>query len=319
MSTSNTALITGASGFVGKYLADLLVEQNYQVVGIDQSEKRIPNALDYYACDISDYESLCKILARTHPQLIFHLAAVSFLPAADLSPRIALNTNILGTAALLDAVKDVSPQSCILLIGSSKEYGSEVIAERVDENTPLRPTDFYGITKYAAEMAGLQYVRHFDLDIRFTRSFNHTGPGQPPRFVCSDWAKQIVEIAHTTKHGELLVGDIDAAIDFSDVRDVVAAYLAVVTRGRKGEVYNVSSGRATPLRYVLDKLIAVSRCAVTVRQDTTKLRAHKTSRRIAGDHSKLTGHTGWKPTIDIDRTLHDIYSWWDAELTTTPS
>jgi GDP-4-dehydro-6-deoxy-D-mannose reductase len=165
-----------------------------------------------------------------------------------------------------------------------------------------------------AELAGVQYVQQYGLDVRFTRSFNHTGPGQPPRFVCSDWAKQVAEIALKKSSPHISVGDLSPTIDFTDVRDVVRAYAAILEHGKKGEVYNVSSGRGIALETILSHLLKKCATPIAVDRDASKIRANKTSIKITGDHSKLTRDTGWNPAIPIEQTLDDIYRDWMGRL-----
>jgi GDP-4-dehydro-6-deoxy-D-mannose reductase len=155
------------------------------------------------------------------------------------------------------------------------------------------------------------------MDIRCTRSFNHTGPGQPPRFVCSDWAKQTAAIALQKTEPRIRVGDLSPAIDFLDVRDVVRAYHLILERGVKGEVYNVCSGTVVSLNEILSALIAKSGKAIEILQDNARLRAHKTSIKVTGDRAKLTRDTGWSPEIPLEKTLDDLFSYWHAHLKTT--
>jgi GDP-4-dehydro-6-deoxy-D-mannose reductase len=168
-------------------------------------------------------------------------------------------------------------------------------------------------------MLGLQYWRQFGMDVRVSRSFNHTGPGQSHKFVCPDWARQVAEIALGRKEPVVHVGDLDAEIDFTDVRDVVRAYRAILEKGNPGEVYNVCSGRAVSLRFILDHLTSKIGCPVKIARAEQKLRAHRTSPRLVGSNAKLTAVTQWRPEIPIEKTLDDIYDYWLRELTTKSS
>jgi GDP-4-dehydro-6-deoxy-D-mannose reductase len=314
MPRQQNAFITGITGFVGKYLSEHLIGKGYAVYGLDRWPHCDLPGVTYFAGDILDTASLAQIFSSVHPDRIFHLAAISFPPEADLSPRLALDINIMGTVSLLDAARQSCPSSAILLVGSSKEYSDACDRDPIDETTPCAPTNFYGISKYAAEMIALQFSRQYGMDIRCTRSFNHTGPGQPPHFVCSDWAKQSAEIALGKSEPRMRAGDLSPAIDFTDVRDVVRAYALILEKGRKGETYNVCSGKTMPLHDIIAALTAKAGVPVSIAQDEAKLRAHKTGKRTTGDPSKLTGDTGWQPEIPMEKTLDDIYRYWFSRL-----
>ncbi|MBD3346297.1 MAG: NAD-dependent epimerase/dehydratase family protein [Chitinivibrionales bacterium] len=308
------SVITGVTGFVGGYLAKSLLSHGHTVVGIDQWAQCPWPKVDYSQINILDNASMLHLLDRVRPDYIYHLAAISYLPDADATPGRALEINIMGTVSLLDAVRNSCPSARVLVVGSSKEYGSNAVSDLIAEQTPPAPTDFYGISKFSAEMIGIQYVRQFGLDIRFSRSFNHTGPGQSPRFVCSDWAKQIAEISETKGDSKIKVGDLEVEIDFSDVRDVVEAYYRICTKGKKGETYNVCRGDTVSLDYILTCLLGKTDKKITVEQSKQKLRSHKASPKIAGDNTKLRSHTGWKPGISIEKTLDDLYAYWLKSL-----
>jgi GDP-4-dehydro-6-deoxy-D-mannose reductase len=308
------SLITGVSGFVGYYCTELLCSTDREVFGIDRWEECRLDTIRYYQIDITDAGALTKLLQEIEPDEVYHLAAISYLPDADASPRVALDINIMGTVALLDAVNTVCPQARVLLVGSSKEYDNTKTFEAIDEHVEPNPTNFYGISKYAMELIGIQYVRQYGLDIRISRSFNHTGPGQSPRFVCSDWARQVAEIVAKKADPVIKVGDLNAEIDFSDVRDVVEAYRALVEKGKKGETYNVCSGTAVSLRFILDHLIAKSPVPIEVETAHRKIRGHATSPRLIGNNSKLVSHTGWKPSIPLTRTLDDLFEYWIKQV-----
>ena len=308
MSPSKSAFITGITGFVGKYLAEHLNAQGYKVSGIDRWPTCSLPKVAYFEGDILDAAALTQLFSSIRPALIFHLAGVSFPSDADKSPQYALDINIMGAASVLDAAFQVCASSRILLVGSSKQYSDAVAA--VTEETPCLPTSFYGISKYAAELIGMQYMRQHGMDIRFARSFNHTGPGQSERFVCSDWTKQAAEIALGKAEARIHVGDTSPAIDFTDVRDVVRAYVLILEKGAKGEVYNVCSGSAVSLQEVLTAVIAKSGKKITIEQDQARLRVHRTGEKTAGDRSKLTRATGWVPEIPLSKTLDDLYRYW---------
>ena len=315
MSNKNKILITGSNGFVGGWLADLLVKRDCELYGMDIQERslhRVPGS--YHQIDITDIAATGAVIEKLRPETVYHLAGVSYLPQADNSPQRSIEINISGTVSLLEGVRKYSPSTRILLVGSSKEYDSSIFSDGISERTSPRPTNFYGITKYAGEMFGLQYHRQFGMDVRCSRSFNHTGPGQSSNFVCSDWARQIARIALGLSEPEITVGEIGATIDFTDVRDVTRAYRAIMESGKPGEVYNVCSGNGVSLSWIIDYLCRKAPIPVSVRYVEEKKRLYKSNTRMIGTHSRLTSHTGWKPEIPFQQTLDDLFDWWMEKL-----
>ena len=178
----------------------------------------------------------------------------------------------------------------------------------------MTPDDFYGISKYTAEMIGGQFINRYNLDIRFTRSFNHTGPGQSPAFVCSDWARQVAQISAGKQPPEIHVGAIDSAIDFTDVRDVVRAYRMIMEKGEKGQAYNVCSGKPKSLEEILQYLLKKAALPIRIVSDPDKVRKTNTSLGTAGSFLKLQRQTGWEPAIDLYASLDDLYNDWVAQI-----
>ena len=308
---SSTALITGACGFVARHLADRLAAAGHSVAGIDMWSSCEIADIRYFQTGILDTTALVSILSETRPDQVYHLAGVSYLPDADATPRAALETNIVGTISVLDAVRIACPSSRVLVVGSSKEYGI-TSHDCVPESAPTTPTDFYGISKLCAELVGRQYSRHYNMDVRFTRSFNHTGPGQAPRFVCSEWARKAAQIHQGAEEPFVSVGDVSYEIDFLDVRDVASAYALILDKGVSGEVYNVCSGATVALSWILEYLLAKCGREVRVERADAKLRAHATSPRLAGDNSLLARRTGWQRAIPLEKTLDDLFDYWCA-------
>lgn len=310
MNNHPVALITGSNGFVGQWLADLLQLNGYKVIGIDNTDISRNDKIDYEKVDILESSKLSVLIEKTQPELIFHLAGVSYLPDADRSPSRSIEINVLGTLSLFESVRMACPSSKILFVGSSKEYSTNVNATVITEDIHPAPENFYGISKYCGEMFGQQYVRQFGMKIYLTRPFNHTGPKQAPLFVCSDWAKQIVNIERGIASPTLLTGNLESTIDFTDVRDVVDAYYKIVKHGKAGEVYNICSGVGYTLEWILTYLTSKSSKKITIQQESAKQRNHATNRYLTGDNSKLKKHTGWNYTIPLEKTLDDLYDYW---------
>ena len=302
--------ITGITGFVGKFLSEHLKANGFSVAGLDRWPACDIPDVTYFEGDLLDTAVLAELLHTVKPDRIFHCAAISVPSDADHSPRHSLDVNIMGTASLLDAVRQSCPSARTLIVGSAKQYGAHAFDAPIAEATPCLPTDFYGLSKYAAECIGMQYVRQFGMDVRFTRSFNHTGPGQSPHFVCSDWARQVAAIEAGKADPVMLVGDYEPSIDFTDVQDVVRAYVLILEKGGRGEVYNVCSGTAIALRDLLALLTEKSPKEIIIKQDTARLKSHSTGKKTIGDHAKLTRDTGWTPEILIEKTISDLYKYW---------
>jgi GDP-4-dehydro-6-deoxy-D-mannose reductase len=311
-----TALITGINGFAGRHLHALLSKKGRRVVGLGIEQTCDLPDVPYEMVDITDCDSVAQALKRLAPDEIYHMAGVSFPAEADRTPRSALEINITGTISVLDAMKRFCAGGKLLVVGSAKEY--DINAEGlVSEESIPNPTNFYGISKYATELIGQQYCRQYGLDIRFTRSFNHTGPGQSYLFVCSDWARQVAMAECGLGPTEVRVGDCGVEIDFSDVRDVVNAYWLIMEKGQKARVYNVCSGRTRKLSEIRDYLVKKSSKRIAVIKEKKKLREVKTYRRLAGDNSRLRAETGWAPLYPLEKTFDDLYEYWLREIKNT--
>ncbi|MDD5675020.1 MAG: GDP-mannose 4,6-dehydratase [Chitinivibrionales bacterium] len=303
------ALISGINGFVGRHLAAELMAHGRTVAGFDRASQCAVAGTTCQSLDMQDSAALARFVAQAAPDEIYHCAGSSSPPQVDASPRDALAVNILGSVNLLEAMRAQAPKSKLLLVGSMKEYG-DASCGLISEEQALNPIGFYGVFKCAVELIGKQYARQYDLDIRFARSFNHTGPGQSPQFVCSDWCRQIALIVAGKLPPRISVGALDAAIDFADVRDVACAYRQIMEKGRAGEAYNVCSGKTVALQEILQYLIKKSNLSIEVFADAGKLRKTKTPAQLAGDYAKIKRDTGWSPTIDIFKTLDDLYDYW---------
>jgi GDP-4-dehydro-6-deoxy-D-mannose reductase len=308
------ALISGCHGVVGPHRAAELVAHGRTIYGFDRAPRTAVSGITYASLDMLDCQAMQRFIGEVKPDEVYHCAGISSPPQADASPCNALSINIMGTAFLLDAVRHAGSPVKMLLVGSAKEYG-ECDCPDVTEQQPANPDDFYGVSKYAAELIGVQYYKRFHLDVRFTRSYNHTGPGQSPLFVCSDWAKQVAEICKGKRQAQIEVGELEAAIDLCDVRDVVQAYRLILEKGGAGETYNVSSGNAVALKDILHYLVKKAPRPVKVVVNPDKIPKNKKSPAIkSGSYAKLQQETGWKPTIDIFKTLDDLYAYWLEQL-----
>jgi len=302
-------LITGALGFVGRHLAAALAADGTRVVGLDREVGTAPPAgWSCEAIDLLDGAAVARLVADLQPAAIYHLAAASSAGASFADPRATLEGNLLGAVNLLEAVRarPDGGRPRLLLVGSGEEYGAAARPDRLcREDNPLEPVSPYGVSKAAQTLLGRQYHRSWGLPVVMTRSFNHTGPGQDTRFVFPSFAAQIAAAEAGRREPVLEVGDLAAARDLLDVRDVVAAYRQLAARGRAGEVYNVCSGRALTIREGLQILLQHASVDVEIRQDPARMRPAEIPC-LAGDPGKLNRDTGWQPAIPFRQTLAEL-------------
>lgn len=297
------ALVTGATGFVGGHLLDALRREGAEVYGCcgpHESDER------YASVDLAGERTLQAALAAFRPDVVFHLAAQTFVPDAMQTPLETYETNAMGTARLAQAIRGCDAPPRLIFASSAEVYGSRDAAEYpLGETLDLRPSNPYGASKAAAEVILLGEARGYGLDVVIARAFNHIGPGQSERFAVASFAGQLARIAAGAPP-KMSVGRLDAARDFLDVRDVVAAYLALARRGERGEIYNVCSGKAVRIRDVLRELVTIARVPVEIVEDPARVRSVETPLSV-GRAEKLRSATGWTAQVPLARSLRDLY------------
>ena len=310
------AIVTGATGFAGSHLCDLLVKHGVEVVGTFRfaPENPVPGAVKLRKCDIRDATRLRELVGEAHPDVLFHLAGMASVPDAESSPRTAFETNVLGTLNAMDAVRSSAPESKVIAISSSEVYGRTPADELpIAERTVPAPNSVYAVTKLAAEHLVRIHAERHGLRVVVLRPFNHLGPRQSDKFACSNFARQIAEIETRSGTGRLEAGNLAARRDLTDVRDMVAAYwLAALELDDPGP-YNVCSGRAYAIQEVLDGLLAASPEHIEVVTDAERLRDGEAAA-ICGDSSRFRDATGWQPKIELARSLVDTLDCWRARL-----
>lgn len=305
---SGRALITGAEGFVGRILAAHLSGRGWETTGVSlRGEPGLP------ACDISNAEAVDRVFRESGPVThVFHLAAISFLPDAAREPNLAFRINLEGTLNIANAIRAHAPAARLVYVGSADAYGPPECLP-IAESHPLRPANPYGISKAAADLLCEYFARTRELDVVRMRPFNHSGPGQDQRFVLPGFAKQIAEIEAGLAEPCVRVGNLEAKRDFSHVADVVRAYELAAILGKRGEAYNISSGRAYGIRDALDTLIGLARVPVRVEVDSERLRPVDVPE-FCGSHEKLTRDTGWRPELSFEQLLRDLLEHWRARI-----
>ena len=300
------ALVTGADGFVGRYLCEALAQSGHDVLGAGG-----PGAVPpLFALDLADEVSIRGVVDVAQADVIVHLAAQTFVPDSIASPLATYETNVVGTARLLHAIrgarKVTSKNPRIIIVSSAEVYGQHARADfPLTEASAIRAANPYAASKAAAEAVALAEARTYDMDVIVTRAFNHIGPGQNARFVVASFAKQLAAIA-AGEQPVLRVGNIDAQRDFLDVRDVVAAYIALIDCGIAGETYNICSGRAVTISEILRRLITAAHIPVEVREDPARMRPSDVPL-FYGSNAKIQAACGWQPQIALDRSLREIY------------
>jgi GDP-4-dehydro-6-deoxy-D-mannose reductase len=315
-------LITGITGFAGSHLAEYILANHPEtkVSGIVRWRSRMENishlhgAVELIEADLKDMTSLEACLAEARPDRIFHLAAQSYVPASWKCPAETFAINAIGQVNLFEALRRLALSPRIQVAGSSEEYG-QVFPHEVPmkETNPLRPLSPYAVSKVAQDLLGFQYFMSYQLPIVRTRGFNHTGPRRGEVFVTSALARQIAEIEKGRREPVIRVGNLEAKRDFSDVRDIAAAYWLSLEKGVPGEVYNIGSGVARSIGELLDSLLSLSTVKVRVEVDPARLRPSDVPILLA-DSSKFASLTGWQPKIPFEQTLRDLLDYWRARV-----
>lgn len=315
-------LITGITGFAGSHLADYVLDRHpgVEVFGLVRWRSRMENIqhllgrVHLLEADLKDMVSLKKALAESKPDRIFHLAAQSFVPTSWRCPAETFAINSIGQVNLFESALSLGLSPRIQIAGSSEEYGL-VLPDEVPmkETNPLRPLSPYAVSKVAQDFLGYQYFRSYGLPIVRTRGFNHTGPRRGEVFICSNFARQIVEIEKKKRDPVIFVGNLEAKRDFTDVRDTVRGYWLSLEKGEPGEVYNIGTGVAYTGQEILDKLLAESPADVRVEVDPERLRPSDVMI-LLSDSSKFRNATGWEPEIPFERSLKDLLEYWRARL-----
>jgi GDP-4-dehydro-6-deoxy-D-mannose reductase len=313
-------LITGIAGFAGSHLADLLLKDHAtNVVGIHHPSHPSQHLVERERfelryLDILNPEAVQQMIQEVTPDLIFHLAGMAHVHESWTNRRITLETNFLGAFYLLEACRQLQNFPKILLIGSGECYGIVPPSEQpISEDRPLVPASPYAVSKIAQEMLGIQYARVEKFPVYISRPFNHSGPRQKETFVCSALAMQIAMAERGMSPPEIRVGNLSARRDFSDVRDVVSAYVAILKDGRAGEPYNVCAGSAISIQEVLDILLSHASERFRVVVDPEKFRPVDMPL-LLGTPEKLQKETGWEPIVTISETLLDLLNYWRSKL-----
>jgi GDP-4-dehydro-6-deoxy-D-mannose reductase len=299
--------VTGAAGFAGSHLLDLLVAKGRDVIGWHRPghEPVTRAGVRWRALDLLDPAAVRGAGAVKHPVGPIRGQSAAHVGAAWERSVDALTTNVRGTHVLLDALAQAAPDARVLITSSALVYAPSAIALR--ETDPLRPNNPYGVSKLAQEMIGVGAMD--GPRVWIARPFNHFGPRQAPSFVSAGFAWQIAEIEAGRRAPEIRVGNLEARRDLTDVRDTVRAYDSILEQGAAERPYNVCSNRALSIQAVLDALLAQARVAIEVVVDPARYRPNDTPV-VLGDHHRITDELGWVPAIPFEQTLDDLLGYW---------
>lgn len=303
-----TLLIFGYSGFVGPYLAKEFVNAGYYVVGSDIKEPPFNLCpVTFRMANLLDGPSINNLIQSIKPDLIINLAAISSVGQSWKMPQTTIEVNIVGALNILESSKIIFPKPSIMFIGSSEEYQQS--NSPLSEDSELSANNPYGVSKIAQENFVKIYRKHYGMNIFCVRPFNHTGIGQKDTFALPSFCKQVAAIEKKGKKGVIRVGNLSAIRDFSDVKDIVRAYRMIIEQGNCDVIYNIGSGKAYSLDYLLSYIISLSSQEIKIEIDREKYRPTDTPY-VCCDNSLIKKQLGWEPKIDIKETLRELYNYY---------
>ena len=316
-------LITGFAGFVSTHFLNLIneLEPGSEILGIDKTIPDIDYSLysnlkiQYQDIDLLDRPTINDVLTSFRPEYILHLASISSVAQSWHTP---LDSFVNNTNIFLNLVEHIRVNniSCrILSIGSSEEFGEVTESELpLTEEHPLKPLSPYAVARVSQEMLSKIYADGFNEDIVMTRSFNHIGPGQKDVFVISSFAKKLVLLKNSkSSNNTIVTGNLSIVRDFVDVRDVVRAYYLLLRHGRKGEIYNICSGKGSVLKDIILKMSELLGLQIKIDVDPNLIRPNE-NKKVIGSYRKINEELGWKPEITLEKSLSDIIEYWQKKI-----
>ena len=310
--------ITGATGFAGSHLVDQLLAAGHQILALFHaatSHQGLPEHphIQPVGGDLLDLPAMTAVMREARPDLVFHLAGQAYPARSWDDPALTMAVNTGGTANLLRAAVDCG-RPRVVVVTSAEIYGPLAAEDLpLTEQTPPRPRHPYGISKLAAGELARVYWERYGLPVVEARPFNHIGPRQALGFVVPDFASQLAAIRLGRREPVMRVGNLEPERDFTDVRDVAAAYVRLAEAGQSGQAYLICSGRAVSVRHMLDTLIELSSVAVDVQVDQSRVNPSDTPC-LYGSHAKITADTGWRPEIPLRQSLADALADWEGRL-----
>jgi len=308
--SDSVVLVTGAGGFAGGHLVELLAG-SADLVGWSRSEPppEIAALAKWQRVDILDREQVTDAIASVRPDSIFHCAGLPHVAESWADTAAPLGTNVLGTHRLIEAVERVGSRCRIVVTCSAQVYAPS--NDPIAEDALIAPSSPYALSKLAQEQLALRSNTN-TIAVIVTRPFNHTGPRQKPAFLAPSVARQIAMIERGLVEPVLKVGNLEPSRDVMDVRDTVRAYAALMKTGTPGTVYNVATGVARPVRSIVDALVSRARVAIQIEQDPARFRPNDIPV-LAGNPSRLRQATGWDPEVSFEKMVDDLLEYWRAQ------
>lgn len=278
-----------------------------------QNLSRVKDDIRLFKVDLKNAENVQKIIHEIKPDKVFHLAALPAIGDSFRNPSETIVNNATIQINLLESIRlEDLFETRVLVVSSADTYG--IVAPEnlpIDEDTPFVPNNPYAVSKITQDFLGLQYFLSYGLKIIRVRPFNHIGPRQSPNFVVPDFAKKIAEIEKNKTAPALSTGNLTAKRDFTDVRDIVQAYSAILMSGKIGDVYNIGSGVSYKISEILDKLLSLSKVKIKVQTDSSLTRPSDSAELLC-DNRKIRKMIDWEPTTPIETTLKDTLDYWRA-------
>jgi GDP-4-dehydro-6-deoxy-D-mannose reductase len=306
-------LVTGAAGFAGGHLLDLLSADGAELIAWHRPGAAPPRHVPgtrWDAIDLLDRDGVVDGIRRARPDAVYHCAGAAHVGRAWDSTSPTFAANVLGTHYLLEALRTAQLRVPVLIPSSALVY--RPAPEALTEEHPLLPSGPYGVSKLAQELLAMRAAGD-GIEVRVARAFNHVGPRQHPSFAASGFARQIAEIEAGRHEPEIVVGNLKARREVTDVRDTVRAYRLLVERGQTARPYNVCSGHALAIGDVLDRLVARARVPVRARVDEALFRPHDVPL-VEGDARRIREELGWVPAIPLERTLDEMLEYWRSTM-----
>jgi GDP-4-dehydro-6-deoxy-D-mannose reductase len=313
MTTNRTALVTGATGFIGSYLVRFLHSMGWKAIGSYRPHDsdllpKLPN-LRFVECDLRNRNEVEGVLKKHRPTHVFHLAAQSLPTVSWVDPVTTFESNIMGSLHLFEAVRQWNRPPVVVLACSSAEYGHvQPAAIPVVEEHPLKPLHPYGLSKMCVDLLAREYFLDYKVPTVSLRLFNTTGPGKT-NDAPSDFVRQLIRVKNGLQPPVIEVGNLKPRRAFLDVSDTVRGFYLAAMKGRRGEAYNLCASEAHEMREVLQTAVRLSGVKVKI-HSTTRLMRVSDEKIIFGSTTKFRKHTGWKPTLSLEQTLTSMLEYW---------
>ncbi|MFX1593575.1 MAG: GDP-mannose 4,6-dehydratase, partial [Promethearchaeota archaeon] len=334
-------LISGVNGFLGSHLTDFCINQGKKVYGIDLPNHPLQN-LTYYTngqitfsseeklilfdtpiqipttdknfvfieCDLNNATLIEKIIQRIKPKFIFHFGAQPHVIPSWEDPVATIETNVIGTINLFEAIKRYKIKTRVIVACTSAEYGTTTSTNRpLKESDPLLAIHPYGISKIATELLSRQYFINFGIEVINLRFFNQTGPrkiGDAP----SDFIRKVAQIELNLSEPVIEVGNLNPYRDFTGIKDSIKAIWLSATKGTPGETYNVCSSKKIQIRQILNIALSFSSKNIEIKENVSQKLRKTDEDVILGDNSKIKNELGWDISIPIEETLKDMFNYW---------